>query len=107
MEIGEIEVFIDGRSVIHAKGLTLRDEDAPESYVQGIHFQTFFGGKSCPLSVIVLHFLSHLLWTLLNYILAGHSPEWASPKDQRVWFTSISGAILAPTGAEASRHDEL
>ena len=44
---GEIEVYIDGRSVIHAKGLTLRDTEAPDSYVQGMHFQTFFGGK-CP-----------------------------------------------------------
>ncbi len=60
-EIGEIEVFIDGSSVVHAKGLTLRDEDAPESYVQGMHFQTFFGGRLCSLSVIVLPFLSPLL----------------------------------------------
>lgn len=41
---GEIEVYIDGRTVILATGLILRDEGAPDSYVQGMHFQTFFGG---------------------------------------------------------------
>ncbi|KAI0090833.1 hypothetical protein BDY19DRAFT_905074 [Irpex rosettiformis] len=79
---GEIEVFIDGRSVILAKGLILRDEEAPDSHVQGLHFQTFFGG---------------------------HLPEWASPKDQNAWFTSISGAILDPETASTGvhGHDEL
>ncbi|GJF00127.1 hypothetical protein PsYK624_164060 [Phanerochaete sordida] len=73
---GEVEVFIDGRSVLCAKGLILRDADASESSVQGLHFQTFFGG---------------------------HSEEWASPKDQKAWFTNISGAILGTTPT----HDEL
>lgn len=41
---GEIEVYIDGRSVIRAVGLILRDSEAPTSCVQGMHFQTFFGG---------------------------------------------------------------
>ena len=43
---GEIEVYIDGQSVILAKGLVLRDTEAPESSVQGLHVQTFFGGTS-------------------------------------------------------------
>ncbi|KAF9019369.1 hypothetical protein BDZ89DRAFT_1103437 [Hymenopellis radicata] len=34
---------------------------------QGMHFQTFFGG---------------------------HTPEWASPKDQRAWFKGITGVVL-------------
>ncbi|KAI0073586.1 hypothetical protein K474DRAFT_1666433 [Panus rudis PR-1116 ss-1] len=65
--LGEIEVFIDGVSVIKATGLVLGESEAPDSRVQGIHFQTFFGGNS---------------------------PEWASPKNQKAWFTNISGAIL-------------
>lgn len=44
-EIGEIEVFIDGQSVITATGLILRDPGASESRIRGLHFQTFFGGK--------------------------------------------------------------
>ena len=44
-EIGEIEVFIDGQSVINATGLILRDPSASESRIRGLHFQTFFGGK--------------------------------------------------------------
>ncbi|CAL1711898.1 unnamed protein product [Somion occarium] len=65
---GEIEVFVDGKSVILASGLVLRDSNAASSHVQGLHFQTFFGG---------------------------HSPEWASPKTQRAWFTNVSGATLS------------
>ncbi|KAF8913537.1 hypothetical protein CPB85DRAFT_1375585 [Mucidula mucida] len=34
---------------------------------QGMHFQTFFGG---------------------------HTPEWASPKDQTAWFKDITGVVL-------------
>ncbi|PSR70809.1 hypothetical protein PHLCEN_2v13307 [Hermanssonia centrifuga] len=74
---GEIEVFIDGRSVIKAIGLVLRDQEAPSSCVRGMHFQTFFGG---------------------------HSEDWASPKDQKAWFTNVSGAILRPS---AQPRDEL
>ena len=46
---GEIEVYIDGQSFIKAKGLVLRDEAAPDSRVQGLHFQTFFGGTTLDL----------------------------------------------------------
>ncbi len=38
-------MFIDGRSVIKAIGLVLRDQEAPSSCVRGMHFQTFFGGQ--------------------------------------------------------------
>ncbi|KAK7691402.1 hypothetical protein QCA50_004801 [Cerrena zonata] len=77
-EDGEIEVFIDGKSVILATGLILRDSTAIESRVRGLHFQTFFGG---------------------------HAPEWASPKTQRAWFTNVSGAIL--TDERGIHRDEL
>ncbi|RPD58093.1 hypothetical protein L226DRAFT_546999 [Lentinus tigrinus ALCF2SS1-7] len=68
-EDGEIRVYIDGKLVIHATGLILRTEQGQDGRVQGLHFQTFFGGNS---------------------------PDWASPKDQRAWFANISGAILHP-----------
>ena len=38
-------MFIDGKSVVHATGLVLRTEEGPDGRVQGLHFQTFFGGK--------------------------------------------------------------
>lgn len=74
---GEIEIYINGASVIFAKGLVLRDPEAPGSSVQGLHVQTFFGG---------------------------HTAEWASPKEQKAWFTNISGAVLSTT---FPAHDEL
>jgi hypothetical protein len=54
--IGKIELFIDGKSVISVDGLLLRDSRA--SYVQGIHFQTFFGGRPSGISVISLDYLA-------------------------------------------------
>ncbi|KAI0827594.1 hypothetical protein BC628DRAFT_1367574 [Trametes gibbosa] len=77
---GEIEVLIDGTSVLHATGLILRTSEAPDAHVQGLHFQSFFGG---------------------------HSPDWASPKEQRAWFANVSGAILKPKPDERAVRDEL
>ncbi|KAI0692312.1 hypothetical protein C8T65DRAFT_77669 [Cerioporus squamosus] len=68
-EDGEIRVYIDGKLVILATGLILRTQESLAGRVQGLHFQTFFGGNA---------------------------PEWASPKDQRAWFANVSGAILRP-----------
>lgn len=63
---GELELFVDGQSKIHAKGLILRK--TADSCVQGMHWQTFFGG---------------------------HTEEWASSLDQYAWFTDLSGSIIA------------
>ncbi|EIW53921.1 uncharacterized protein TRAVEDRAFT_153895 [Trametes versicolor FP-101664 SS1] len=79
-ENGEIEVLIDGKSVFLATGLVLRTPEGPDARVQGLHFQTFFGG---------------------------HSQDWASPKDQRAWYANVSGAIIKPQPGAASPHDEL
>ncbi|KAF9007080.1 hypothetical protein BDQ17DRAFT_1423158 [Cyathus striatus] len=65
-ENGEIELWIDGTSVMCIKELSLRE--SAESKIKGMHFQTFFGG---------------------------HSDDWASPKDQRAWFADITGAVIA------------
>lgn len=62
---GELQLWINGECVIHAKGLTFREDEA--SHIKGMHFQTFFGG---------------------------HKSDWASPKDQRAWFSDISGAVI-------------
>ncbi|KAI0343633.1 hypothetical protein BDW22DRAFT_1191647 [Trametopsis cervina] len=79
-EDGEIEVYIDGRSVLRATGLVIRGSEEDGARVQGIHLQTFFGG---------------------------HTPEWAAPKEQRAWFASVSGAVLCAAGGDGVRHDEL
>ena len=44
---GEVEVFIDGQSVIKVTGLMLRDTEARTSCAQGLHVETFFGGEGC------------------------------------------------------------
>ncbi|PPQ78581.1 hypothetical protein CVT26_005321 [Gymnopilus dilepis] len=63
---GEVEIWVDGNSVIKVEGLTIRTSDSGR--IKGMHFQTFFGG--C------------------------HGKDWASPKDQRAWFADVTGAIL-------------
>jgi len=65
---GEIEVFVDGRSVLLADRVAICEE--PTARIRAAHFQTFFGG---------------------------HTQDWASPRDQRAWFASISGAVVSPT----------
>ncbi|KAF9523732.1 polysaccharide lyase family 14 protein [Crepidotus variabilis] len=62
---GEIELWFEGKSVVRLIELQLRESE--ESKIRGMHFQTFFGG---------------------------HTPDWASPKDQRARFTDITGAII-------------
>lgn len=49
---GEIELWVDGKSVIKVTGLVLRNSQ--ESVIQGLHFQTFFGG------VLNHNIISHL-----------------------------------------------
>ncbi|KAJ7143612.1 polysaccharide lyase family 14 protein [Mycena crocata] len=62
---GELELWVDGTSVIKVIGLLFRDSD--HSRIKGAHFQTFFGG---------------------------HSDDWASPKDQRAWFADLTGVVI-------------
>ena len=40
---GEMQLWIDGVSVINVGGLNLRMSN--ESRIQGMHFSTFFGGE--------------------------------------------------------------
>ena len=41
--VGEIQLWIDGVSVINVGGLNLRMSN--ESRIKGMHFSTFFGGE--------------------------------------------------------------
>ncbi|KAF5387146.1 hypothetical protein D9615_001995 [Tricholomella constricta] len=61
---GELELFVNGKSVISVSGLILRDSSAGR--MRGIQMQTFFGGSS---------------------------PDFASPKSQNVYFSDFSVAI--------------
>ena len=78
---GQIQLWIDGNSVIDIDDLTLRDTEA--SKIKGVHFQTFFGGMS----------LKRFLKPKIKF-LVGHDEDWASPKDQRAWFADITGTII-------------
>ncbi|KAF5313851.1 hypothetical protein D9619_013050 [Psilocybe cf. subviscida] len=62
---GEIELFVEGKSIIKLDGLILRDND--EGRIRGLQMQSFFGGSTT---------------------------EWATPKDQDVYFADLSVAIL-------------
>jgi len=62
---GELELWVNGESVIKASGLILRD--SAEGKHRGIMMQTFFGGSDS---------------------------SWASPKTQNTYFSDFSVAIL-------------
>ena len=63
---GEIKVWVNGEEKIDLTGISLRDSDS--STIQGMQFQTFFGGSTS---------------------------DWASPKDQSAWFADVSGAVIS------------
>jgi hypothetical protein len=82
---GEIQLWINGTSVINVSGLMLREDEA--SHIKGMHFQTFFGGR---------HFIRpHRPFRVpMAFIFSGNKSDWASPKDQKAWFADVSGAII-------------
>ena len=51
--LGEIEVFVDGQSVLLIDGVVLCDD--PSARICAIHFQTFFGGLSPRVLISDLH----------------------------------------------------
>ena len=53
--LGEIEVFIDGRSALLVDRVILCDE--PTARFCAVHFQTFFGGLSPKVVILNLHAL--------------------------------------------------
>lgn len=80
---GEIQLFVNGRSVLEVKGLVLRDSGAGR--IRGIQAQTFFGGGP-PLSLYLGYISTHVS-------TIGSKPEWASPKNQDLFFSDFSAAI--------------
>ncbi|KDQ59738.1 polysaccharide lyase family 14 protein [Jaapia argillacea MUCL 33604] len=62
---GEIQLLVEGNSVIHATGLVLRNSDSGR--MRGIQMQTFFGGSTS---------------------------EWASPKAQNSYFSDFGITIV-------------
>ncbi|KAJ7151482.1 hypothetical protein C8R46DRAFT_1122136, partial [Mycena filopes] len=62
---GELELWVNGKSVISVNGLILRDSSAGKH--RGIQMQTFFGGSEA---------------------------DWASPKTQSTYFSDFSVAII-------------
>jgi hypothetical protein len=81
---GQIQVFVDGKSVISVSGLVLRNSDAGK--IRGVFGQTFFGGSS------QLLLTSDMLFSDVR-LLTGSKPEWASTKDQNAYFADFSVAI--------------
>jgi len=61
---GEIQLFVNGESVINVGGLVLRDSDAGR--IRGMQMQTFFGGSD---------------------------QSWASPVSQDTYFSDFSVAV--------------
>ena len=74
--LGEVELWANGKSVIHATGLEIRS--LPETMVRGAFVQSFFGGNTS---------------------------EWATPRDQKVYFAELSGAVV-PAGASPASGGE-
>lgn len=61
---GELELFVEGKSVVKVDGLIIRDGE--KGRIRGIQMQSFFGG---------------------------HDSDWATPKDQDIYFADLSVAI--------------
>ncbi|KAJ3487085.1 hypothetical protein NLI96_g3771 [Meripilus lineatus] len=61
---GELEMFVDGQSVVNVGGLVLTNSTSGR--IRGMQFQTFFGGSD---------------------------DSWASPKDQMAYFSDFAVAI--------------
>ena len=62
---GEVQIWINGELTIELKGIALRE--SLDSLIQGLHFQTFFGGST---------------------------EDWATPTNQTAWFADVSGAVI-------------
>jgi hypothetical protein len=86
--LGELQLWINGKCVIHAKGLIFREDET--SHIKGMHFQTFFGGAR----MLLLFVVWQMITSFSYYHRSGHESDWASPKDQRAWFSDVSGAVI-------------
>lgn len=81
---GEIELIVDGKSVLAVKGIKMRKTDVGR--IRGIQMQSFFGGQ------LICDWLFNQFLTLF---IPGSTTEWATPKDQDVYFTDFSVQVLS------------
>ena len=90
---GELELWVNGKSVISVKGLVMRVRESGK--IRGIQFQTFFGGELLsfpPFPQTRWGFVcGQQLLTLSPSV--GSTSAWASPKDQEAYFSDFSVAI--------------
>jgi hypothetical protein len=81
-EDGELQLWADGESMFSIGGLVLRTSDSAR--IWGMQMQTFFGGQCLfrePMHPTDDH-------------TSGSTNEWATPKDQEVYFADFSMGIL-------------
>jgi hypothetical protein len=107
---GEVQVWVNGKSVINVSGVVLRAHGVGK--IRGVQCQTFFGGKSFSFELRIPPFRSSFsfppsfvaaafvraLFNLLGVSLTrsphtGNTADWASPKDQDAYFADFSVAI--------------
>lgn len=85
-----MQLWVNGESVISVTGLSMRN--VSDSLVQGMHFQTFFGGTHS--------YRCHWRFEQSNVYpsdrspFAGSTSDWASPQNQTAWFADVSGAVI-------------
>ncbi|KAL5534897.1 hypothetical protein ACEPAF_2987 [Sanghuangporus sanghuang] len=63
---GQIKLWVNGEETIKLYNVTLSESDG--ATIQGLQFQTFFGGSTS---------------------------DWASPKTQKAWFADVTGAVIS------------
>lgn len=83
----EIELWVNGKSVINVAGLILRAKSSGR--IRGFMMQTFFGGMSWVFldSTPPAYPLISRAWQ------TGSDKCWASPEDQDAYFSDFSAAI--------------
>ncbi|KAJ7170904.1 hypothetical protein C8R43DRAFT_71009 [Mycena crocata] len=85
---GELELFVQGKSVISATGIILRDSD--KGRMRGIQMQVRRRRG------VLIEFGPRLILAVSSQtFFGGSTTEWASPVDQKVYFADFSVAIVA------------
>lgn len=81
---GEIELFVNGESVINVSGIIIRDSSAGR--IRGIQVQSFFRSES-PTKLKD----RGVSW---RGLIIGSSTDWATLKDQDLYFANFGAAIV-------------
>ena len=86
-ENGELELFVNGKSMFSVTGLVLANTDAGR--IRGIQMQSFFGGECARAArcLVVPRGADGFMRA------TGNDASWASPKDQNVFFGDFTVAI--------------